>query len=93
LRGSWLQESAATKSRALGPEALAEIQARVRTRLLRALSRLNLLEREDAPAMGEWEHGGGFSLDASVRIEGEDWQRLERLLRYGVRAGLRYLWL
>jgi hypothetical protein len=73
------------EARALGPEALAEIQVRVRTRLLRALSRRNLLEREDAQAMGEWEHGGGFSLDASVRIEGDDRPGLERLLRYCAR--------
>jgi hypothetical protein len=41
------------EARTLCPEALAEIQARVRTRLLRALSRRNLLEREDAQARGE----------------------------------------
>ena len=43
------------------------------------------LEREDAQAMGEWEHGGGFSLNASVRIEGDDREGLERLLRYCAR--------
>jgi hypothetical protein len=35
--------------------------------------------------MGEWDHGGGFSLDASVRIEGDDREGLERLLRYCAR--------
>jgi len=35
--------------------------------------------------MGEWEHGGGFSLDASVRIEADDREGLERLLRYCAR--------
>ena len=35
--------------------------------------------------MGAWEHGGGFSLDATVRIEGEDREGLERLLRYCAR--------
>jgi hypothetical protein len=73
------------EARALSAEALAEIQARVRTRLLRALSRRNLLEREDAQAMGKGDHGGGFSLDASVRIEAEDREGLERLLRYCAR--------
>ncbi len=29
-----------------------------------------------------WEHGGGFSLDARVRIEANDRSGLERLLRY-----------
>ena len=70
---------------ALGPEALAEIQAKVRRRLLRALARRGRLEREDAQAMGAWEHGGGFSLDATVRIEGDDRGGLERLLRYCAR--------
>ena len=70
---------------ALGPEALAEIQAKVRVRLLRAAARRGLLEREDAQAMGTWDHGGGFSLDASVRIEADDRLGLERLLRYCAR--------
>ena len=32
-----------------------------------------------------WEHGGGFSLDASVCISGTDRAGLERLLRYCAR--------
>ena len=32
-----------------------------------------------------WHHGGGFSLDAAVRIEGTDRAGLERLLRYCAR--------
>ena len=31
--------------------------------------------------MAQWGHGDGFSIDASVRIEGNDRQALERLLR------------
>lgn len=69
------------EAQALGPEALAEIQAKVRIRLLRALTRRGLLAREDAQVMGAWDHGGGFSLDASVRIEAKDREGLERLLR------------
>lgn len=34
---------------------------------------------------GRGEHGGGFSVDASVRIEGADRTGLERLLRYCAR--------
>jgi len=45
-----------------------------------ALSRRRVLEPEDAETMASWEHGGGFSLDASVRIEGADRAGLERLL-------------
>ncbi len=32
-----------------------------------------------------WDHGGGFSLDASVRIEATDRDGLERLIRYCAR--------
>lgn len=35
--------------------------------------------------MAAWDHDGGFSLDASVRIEAEDRFGLERLLRYRAR--------
>jgi hypothetical protein len=35
--------------------------------------------------MGQWRNGGGFSLDASVRIEADDRAGLERLLRYCAR--------
>jgi hypothetical protein len=61
------------------------VQARVRQRLLRTLERGGLLEREDAQAMAAWEHGGGYSVDASVRIEADDRAGLERLLRYCAR--------
>ena len=73
------------EARGVGPETIAEIQAEVRVRLLRALTRRGLLDREDAQAMGAWDHGGGFSLDASVRIEAQDREGLERLLRYCAR--------
>ncbi|QLH52626.1 MAG: transposase [Candidatus Accumulibacter cognatus] len=61
------------------------IPAKVRVRLLRALARRELLEREDVQAMGAWEHGGGFSLDARVRVEADDRRGLEPLLRYCTR--------
>jgi Putative transposase len=64
---------------------IAEIQAQVRHRLLSVLARRGVLEREDAEAMGTWDHGGGFSVDASVRIEAADRLGLERLLRYCAR--------
>ena len=57
----------------------------MRRRLLRAAARRGLIEREDAQAMGAWDHGGGFSLDASVRVEADDRLGLERLLRYCAR--------
>ena len=36
--------------------------------------------------MAQWEHGGGFYVDASVRIEVADRAGRERLLRYCARA-------
>ncbi len=58
---------------------------KVRRRILRAFVRRGLLEKEDRKEMEQWDHGGGFSLDASVRIETDDRQGLERLLRYCAR--------
>jgi len=58
-------------------------------RLLRALTRRAVLEPADAEAMANWDHDGGFSLDASVRIEAADRQAdrqdLERLLPHCAR--------
>jgi hypothetical protein len=38
--------------------------------------------------MRGWDHGGGFSVDASVRVEASDRAGLERLLRYCARGPL-----
>ena len=72
---------------ARGPDAtaVATVQAQVRQRVLRAFIRHGLLAQSDGDAMGGWDHGGGFSLDASVRIEGADLAGRERLLRYCAR--------
>ena len=61
------------------------VQAQVRRRILRAFVRRGILDKEDRRDMEPWEHGGGFSLDASVRIEANDRRGLERLLRYCAR--------
>jgi len=50
--------------------------------------RQGLLEPEEAQAMRAWEHGGGFSVDATVRVEASDRAGLERLLRYCARGPL-----
>ena len=65
----------------VGAEAVAEAQTKVRRPLLRALAQRGLLEPEDAEAMSASAHAGGFSVDASVRIEAHDRAGLERLLR------------
>ena len=57
----------------------------MRRRLLRVFVRRGLLPGDDAQAMGQWAHGGGFSVDGSVRIEAADRAGRERLLRYCAR--------
>jgi hypothetical protein len=52
---------------------------------LRACVRLGRIDTQTRKEMEAWEHGGGFSLDASVRIEADDRKGLERLLRYCAR--------
>jgi len=43
------------------------------------------LADEDRRQMQRWDHSGGFSVDAAVRIEGWDRDGLERVLRYCAR--------
>ena len=69
----------------LDANAIAQVQAQVRRRMLRAVVRRGLLPEDDARAMAQWEHGGGFSVDASVRIEAADRAGRERPLRYCAR--------
>jgi hypothetical protein len=61
------------------------VQARVRQRVLRWFVRQGYLDKDDAKDMAQWRNGGGFSVDASVRIEADDRAGLERLLRYCAR--------
>jgi hypothetical protein len=52
--------------------AIATVQAKVRRRLLASFVRRGLLAHDDAQAMAQWTHGGGFSVDGSVRMEAAD---------------------
>ena len=70
---------------ALDPHAIAAVATQVRQRLLRLFVRRGLLPGDDARAMAQWEHGGGFSVDGSVLIEAVDRAGRERLLRYCAR--------
>jgi hypothetical protein len=74
-----------TAATGVDANAIADVQAGVRRRLLRVFVRRSLLPRDDARAMGQWHHGGGFSVDGSVRIEAADRAGRERLLRYCAR--------
>jgi len=69
----------------LDTAAIARVQAQVRQRILRVFVRRGLIGKTDRDEMLNWEHGGGFSLDASVCISGTDRKGLERLLRYCAR--------
>lgn len=60
-------------------------QVQVRQRILRTFVRRGLIDKGDRDEMLSWEHGGGFSLDASVCIQDTDRAGLERLLRYCAR--------
>ena len=75
----------AAHGRELDAAAFADVQARVRTRVLRSFVNRGLIGKDDAAEMRAWAHDGGFSVDGSVRIEGADRIGLERLLRYCAR--------
>ncbi len=46
---------------------------------------IGLLDEADTDDMLTWQGSGGFSVDASVRIQGEDRAGIERLVRYCAR--------
>jgi len=73
----------------LDESAIATVQANVRKRILRAFVARGHMDACDAKDINERaassSHGGGFSVDAGVRIEAPDRAGLERLLRYCAR--------
>ena len=75
----------ATGLEARDAEALART---VQIRVLRWFARRGLLDPSVAADMRTWRGTGGFSVDGSVRIEGEDRAGLERLVRYCARGPL-----
>jgi len=73
------------EAQALTEAEIAAVQETVRQRVLKLLVRRAALEPEQAQAIGQWDNSGGFSVDASVRVEAWDRAGLERLLRYCAR--------
>jgi hypothetical protein len=69
----------------LTPEHWQTLQRTVQVRVLRYFCRHSLLEDTTTADMLTWQGTGGFSIDASVRIEGDDRQGIERLVRYCAR--------
>jgi hypothetical protein len=67
---------------------IAAVQSRHQkpSRVLRWFVRQGYLDKDDANDMAQWSNGGGFSADASVRIEADDRAGLERLLQYRLRT-------
>ncbi len=66
---------------ALDRDAVRTVQTQIRRRILRAFVRRGRIDVQTRKEMEAWDHGGGFSLDASVRIAANDRPGLERLLR------------
>ena len=72
----------------LTPEHWGELERTVQRRVLRSFRRRGLLEEHAATDMLTWQASGGFSVDASVRVEGDDRAGVERLVRYCARGPL-----
>jgi len=64
---------------------VATVQETVRGQVLDLFEKEGLLDDEATASMRSWSHAGGFSLDATIRIEAWDRAGLERLLRYCAR--------
>ena len=71
-------------ARGIDAPAVAQVQADLRRRILRAFVGRGLLACCDAKEMLAYQHSG-FSVDAGVLIEADDRAALERLLRYCAR--------
>jgi hypothetical protein len=69
----------------LQPRDWERLQVTVQHRVLRYFRRHGLLDEEVTEDVLTWQATGGFSIDASVRIEGSDRYGLERLARYCAR--------
>jgi hypothetical protein len=83
--GLWVEckrEMRPSEATAMGEAEVVTVQETVRKRVLALFERWGLLTPEAVADMRQWEHGGGFSLDASIRIGPNDRAGLERLLRY-----------
>jgi hypothetical protein len=63
---------------------VAQVQADLRRRILRAFVGWGLIEKAGAKEMLAYQHSG-FSVDAGVLIDADDRAALERLLRYCAR--------
>jgi hypothetical protein len=72
----------------LSPEHWWHLERALQRRVLWAFPKRGLIEEDAAQDMLTWQVSGGFSVDVSVRIEGEDRIGIERLVRYCARGPL-----
>jgi len=72
----------------LTPEHWQTLERTVQRRVLWLFRKRRLLDDATVQDMLGWQASGGFSVDASVRIEGHDRAGLERLVRYCARPPL-----
>ena len=72
----------------LEPRHWEALQRTVQRRVLRYFCRRGLLDEHTTADMLSWQGTGGFSIDASVRVEGHDRHAVERLVRYCARPPL-----
>ena len=79
------EEAVRFQESGLTTENIQWVQNRVLQRVLRWFANRGYLDKDHTREMAQWGNGGGFSVDASVRIEGHDRAGLERLLRYCAR--------
>jgi Putative transposase len=61
------------------------VQAVVRRRIRHLFVQRGLLDKADYNEMAAQKHNGGFSLDASIRIDADDSSGLEHMFRYCAR--------
>ena len=69
----------------LTEEDIFEVNRKMQRGILNYMVRHNYIGSGDAEDMISWQHFGGFSVDASVRIEAWDRNGLEQLIRYCAR--------
>ena len=61
------------------------VESKVQKRVISLLKRRGKISEDLATSMLSWQGGGGFSVNADVRIEFDDRRGVERLIRYCAR--------
>jgi hypothetical protein len=77
-------EVSVSEASELTPDHIRQLESTPQRRILRPFRRHDLIDEANAAGILTWQGSGGFSVDASVRIEGEDRAGIERLVRYCV---------